>query len=72
MFSWQEDETHEHVESLHRQIFRDARTHNAWRDKPVDDETLRELYDVLKWGPTSANASPANPRLEFTEACTLM
>jgi len=40
-------------------LFRDARTHNAWLDKPVGDETLRELYNALKWGPTSANASPA-------------
>jgi nitroreductase len=40
-------------------LFRDARTHNAWLDKPVSDETLRELYNALKWGPTSANASPA-------------
>src|SRR5882757_4615882 len=40
-------------------LFRDARTHNAWLDKPVNDETLRELYNALKWGPTSANASPA-------------
>jgi 3-hydroxypropanoate dehydrogenase len=40
-------------------IFRNARTHNAWLDRPVDDDTLRALYDLLKWGPTSANASPA-------------
>ena len=40
-------------------LFRDARTHNAWLDKPVSDETLREIYNALKWGPTSANASPA-------------
>src|SRR3979490_363674 len=40
-------------------LFRDARTHSAWLDKPVSDETLRELYNALKWGPTSANASPA-------------
>ena len=40
-------------------LFRDARTHNAWVDKPVNDETLRELYNALKLGPTSANASPA-------------
>ncbi len=40
-------------------IFRNARTHNGWLDKPVDDDTLRVLYDLLKWGPTSANASPA-------------
>lgn len=41
------------------QLFRNARTHNAWLDRPVTDETLRELYDLLKWGPTSANGSPA-------------
>jgi 3-hydroxypropanoate dehydrogenase len=41
------------------QIFRNARTHSAWLDRPVTEETLRELYDLLKWGPTSANSSPA-------------
>src|SRR5216684_4427217 len=41
------------------QIFREARTHGAWLDKPVSDETLRQLYDLMKWGPTSANGSPA-------------
>jgi 3-hydroxypropanoate dehydrogenase len=41
------------------QIFRTARSHNAWLDKPVSDETLRQVYDLMKWGPTSANASPA-------------
>ena len=40
-------------------IFRNARTHNAWLDKPVSDDTLRQLYDAMKWGPTSANANPA-------------
>ena len=40
-------------------IFHDARTHTAWLDKPVSDETLRQLYDTAKWGPTSANSSPA-------------
>jgi 3-hydroxypropanoate dehydrogenase len=40
-------------------IFRDARTHNAWKDEPVSDETLKELYELMKWGPTSANMSPA-------------
>jgi 3-hydroxypropanoate dehydrogenase len=29
-------------------LFRDARTHSAWLDKPVSDETLRELYNALK------------------------
>src|SRR6185369_3003533 len=41
------------------QIFRGARTHMAWLDKPVSDEMLAQLYDLLKWGPTSANGSPA-------------
>src|SRR5260370_27463920 len=41
------------------QIFREARTHSGWLDKPVSDETLRQLYDLMKWGPTSANGSPA-------------
>src|ERR1051325_10435639 len=40
-------------------LFREARSHNAWLDKPVSDETLRQLYDAMKWGPTSANSSPA-------------
>src|SRR5882724_3686186 len=39
-------------------LFRHARTHNSWLKKPVSDETLRELYDLLKWGPTSANGLP--------------
>lgn len=41
------------------QIFRTARTYNGWLDKPVTDHTLHKLYDLMKWGPTSANASPA-------------
>ena len=40
-------------------LFRNARTHSAWIDKPILDEALRELYDATKWGPTSANGSPA-------------
>jgi len=41
------------------QLFRNARTPNDWRDEPVADGTVRALYDLLKWGPTSANSSPA-------------
>jgi 3-hydroxypropanoate dehydrogenase len=41
------------------QIFRSARTPNAWADRPVEDDTVREIYDLMKWGPTSANCSPA-------------
>ena len=40
-------------------IFRNARTHNVWLDKPVSDALLREVYDLAKWGPTSANTTPA-------------
>jgi 3-hydroxypropanoate dehydrogenase len=40
-------------------LFRKARTHNEWLDRPVSDDTLRQLYDLMKWGPTSANSSPA-------------
>src|SRR3954452_24527448 len=40
-------------------LFRQARTHVAWQNKAVADETLRQLYDLLKFGPTSANCSPA-------------
>ncbi len=40
-------------------LFRAARTHYSWTDAPVTDETLEQLYDVAKFGPTSANCSPA-------------
>ncbi len=41
------------------QIFDNARTHNAFSPQPVPETTLRQLYDLMKWGPTSANCSPA-------------
>jgi 3-hydroxypropanoate dehydrogenase len=41
------------------QLFRKARTHSSWLDRPVSDETLRELYELVKWAPTSANTNPA-------------
>jgi 3-hydroxypropanoate dehydrogenase len=40
-------------------LFRQARTQNKWQDRPVPDAKLEELYNLLKWGPTSANSSPA-------------
>ena len=40
-------------------LFTGARTHNGGQAIPVSDETLREIYDLMKWGPTSANCSPA-------------
>src|SRR5262245_50278074 len=39
-------------------IFRNARTHNGWLEKPVDDALLRQVYDLAKMGPTSANMCP--------------
>ena len=44
-------------ESL-EQIFLEARTHNRWLDRPVDDGLLRELYELTKLAPTSANSQP--------------
>ena len=41
------------------QTFRLARTFNRFRPEAIDDATLRQLYDLLKWGPTSMNAQPA-------------
>jgi len=41
------------------QLFRNARTPNDWADSPVSEETVRSLYDLVKWGPTSANSTPA-------------
>lgn len=48
------------------QLFTDARTHSAWQDKSVSDEQLRELYELTKWGPTSANTGPA--RIVFVKS----
>jgi 3-hydroxypropanoate dehydrogenase len=41
------------------QLFRNARTHNVFLDQPISDEKLKEVYELTKWGPTSANCSPA-------------
>ena len=40
-------------------IFREAHTHSVWLDKPVSDALIQQVYDLLKWAPTSANSSPA-------------
>ena len=39
-------------------LFREARTHTVWLDKPVDDALLQRVYDLAKFGPTSANMCP--------------
>ena len=41
------------------QLFELARTHNAFRPDPIPEETLRRLWELAKWGPTSANSNPA-------------
>ncbi len=41
------------------QLFEHARTQNGFTPEPIPEDTLRRLYDMLKWGPTSANCSPA-------------
>jgi 3-hydroxypropanoate dehydrogenase len=45
------------------QLFTEARTQNGYLDQPVSDDQLRQLYELLKWGPTAANSGPA--RLAF-------
>lgn len=39
-------------------LFRNARTHSAWLDKPVPNDLLKQVYDLAKMGATSANCSP--------------
>lgn len=48
------------------QLFTSARTQNGYLPTPVSDETLRALYDLLKFGPTAANSSPA--RFQFVRS----
>jgi 3-hydroxypropanoate dehydrogenase len=43
----------------HEILFRQARSHNGWTGQSVSDHQLRELYELMKWGPTSVNRSPA-------------
>jgi 3-hydroxypropanoate dehydrogenase len=40
-------------------LFAEARSYNAFEDKPIAPELLGELYDHVKWGPTAANTCPA-------------
>src|SRR6267142_157250 len=47
-------------------LFVKARTHTAWLDKPVPDAVLHQIYDLMKYGPTSANTCPA--RIVFVKS----
>lgn len=52
-------------------LFRDARTHNGWTERPVSDEQLHRLYELMKWGPTSMNCSPVRIIFLRSEAARL-
>ena len=49
-----------------QQLFTHARSHHHWTDQPVTQDTLRAIYELMKWGPTSVNAMPA--RLLFVQS----
>ncbi|QXM24585.1 malonic semialdehyde reductase [Elioraea tepida] len=49
-------------------LFRTARTANGWTGEPVPPETLVALYDLVKWGPTSANMQPLRVKFLVTTA----
>ena len=42
-----------------QQLFEDARTHSHFKAESISDDTLKRLYELMKWGPTSANSCPA-------------
>ena len=48
------------------QIFTEARSQNGYLDQPVSDDQLRELYDLVKFGPTAVNSGPA--RFQFVRS----
>ena len=45
-------------QSVLKHVFTEARTFNTFTDQPVSRETLAELYELLRWGPTSMNSQP--------------
>jgi 3-hydroxypropanoate dehydrogenase len=47
-------------------LFRDARSFSHWQERPVSEAQLRQLYELMKWGPTAANACPA--RIVFVQS----
>jgi 3-hydroxypropanoate dehydrogenase len=58
--------SHSLSEEALKQILTEARTHNVWLPESVSDESLAKVYDLMKWGPTSANSSPA--RIVFVKS----
>ena len=51
-------------------LFREARSYRAWLDEPVSDEILRQVYNLMRWAPTSANGSPARILFLRTKAAS--
>jgi 3-hydroxypropanoate dehydrogenase len=49
-----------------KQLFTEARSHHSWSQRPLGSEKLHELYELMKWGPTSVNCQPA--RLIFLQS----
>jgi 3-hydroxypropanoate dehydrogenase len=47
-------------------LFREARTYNAWQEKDISDELLHDLWELVKFGPTSANCLPM--RIKFVKS----
>lgn len=51
-----------------KQLFTSARTQNGWRIEPAPEKKLRELYDLMKWGPTSSNCCPLRVTFLISQA----
>jgi 3-hydroxypropanoate dehydrogenase len=49
-------------------LFREARSYSAWLNEPVSDETLRQVYNLMRWAPTSANGNPTRILFLRTQA----
>lgn len=47
-------------------LFLDARSHNGWLPQPVSDDQVKQVFDLMKMAPTSANCSPA--RIVFAKS----
>ncbi|MBS4089812.1 malonic semialdehyde reductase [Pseudomonas rustica] len=47
------------AEQAIEQLFLNARSHNGWLEKPVDEAVIKRLYALLSQGPTANNSNPA-------------
>ena len=47
-------------------LFINARSHNGWLDSDVSNEQINQIYELMKYGPTAANNSPA--RITFVKS----